>query len=74
MDLTTDELELLLLLHKQSGEKTVFETMDLMEKFESLKEKGYICNIISTPTGGIKFNISAKGIDLVAELQNKQRI
>lgn len=69
MDLTRDEQELLLRLHYER--KNAFEPVDFKEKFESLIDKGYISNIISTPTGGYKFNISAKGIDLIAELQNK---
>lgn len=74
MDLTKDELELLLLLHKQSGDKTEFKLENLNEKFLSLKSKGYVCNVIDNSIDGkysYKFNISAKGIDLIAELQNK---
>ncbi|WP_447403019.1 hypothetical protein ACE1MS_23430 (plasmid) [Lysinibacillus sp. fkY74-1] len=69
MDLTRDEQDLLLLLHYER--KNAFDPIEFKEKFASLIDKGYICNIISTPTGGYTFNISAKGIDLIAELQNK---
>ncbi|WP_447403012.1 hypothetical protein ACE1MS_23395 (plasmid) [Lysinibacillus sp. fkY74-1] len=72
MELTKDELELLLNLHYQSGTETVIETENLKEKFDSLIAKGYITNVIDNSVDGkysYKFNISAKGTDFIAELQ-----
>lgn len=71
-DLTKRELDLLIHLRTlRPGEIAKFESPDMDADFKALHEKGFLCNVEDLSVGNQKkyrFNISAKGTDLVASL------